>query len=52
MLWVYLWPLEIFYFHSAGIGFRRQNLTFIDGRQILTSKVGRRAVRITIFLVL
>ena len=39
--------LEIFYSFSAGIDFRRQNLTSIGPiRQILTSKVSARAKRV------
>ena len=35
---------------SAGTNFIRQNLTSVDGRQILTTKVDPRTVRVNIFL--
>ena len=36
--------------YSAGIDFSRQNLTSTDRRQILTTKVNPRAVRVKIFI--
>ena len=38
-----------FYSYSAGIYFSRQNLTSTDRRQILTSKIDPRTVRVKLF---